>query len=109
MNKISSRHKMLLSRIKDTVESVAPGSEVILYGSVARGEETEDSDIDLLIVVDKDRLTLQEEWAITDPLFEMSTWELIPISPHVYTRKDWYGRPFRSPFMINVMNEGIRL
>lgn len=106
---MNKKHQDLLSRIKKEVDRVVPGAEIILYGSVARGEETEDSDIDLLIVVDKDRLTLQDQWAITDPLFEMSAWELVPISPHVYTRKEWYGRPFQSPFMINVMNEGIRL
>ena len=30
-------------------------------------------------------------------------------SPLVYTRKQWYDRLFRTPFFINVMNEGVRL
>lgn len=29
MEKVSSRHYLLLSRIKDTVESVVPGAEVL--------------------------------------------------------------------------------
>lgn len=103
------RYRSLLPRIKAAIERVAPDAEIIFYGSVARGEETEDSDIDVLIIVDRDNLSTTEQWAITDPLYEMSTWELIPISPRVYTRNQWYGRPFRSPYMINVMNEGISL
>lgn len=103
------RYQKILPRIKETIEKVTPDAEIILYGSVARGEETENSDIDILIVVNKDQLSLAEQWAITDPLYEMGVWELILISPHVYTRNQWYGRPFRTPYMINIMNEGIRL
>lgn len=106
---MSLRHQSLLPRIKATIKRVVPDAEIIIYGSVARGEENEDSDIDVLIVVDREHFSLAEQWAITDPLYEMSAWELIPISAHVYTRNQWYGRPFRSPFMINVMNEGVRL
>ncbi len=102
-------HRNLLPRIKDVVERVAPGAEIIVYGSVARGEETEESDIDLVILIDEEYLSPKRQWDITEPLYQISTWELIPISPHVYTRKEWYGRPFRSPYMINVMNEGIKL
>ena len=100
-----------LEQIKRSLKETAPDAEVILYGSEARGDARPDSDIDLLIIVDKEQLTYAETSKITDPLYEL---ELqgdcsVFISPLVYTRQQWYGRPFRTPFYINVMNEGIRI
>jgi predicted nucleotidyltransferase len=81
--------KQYIEQIKTVMKQVAPEAEVILYGSAARGESRPDSDIDLLILIDKDDLTYNEIVAITDPLYEL---ELqgdcsIFISPKVYTRK----------------------
>jgi predicted nucleotidyltransferase len=100
-----------IGQIKNILHRILPNAEVILYGSEARGEAQDDSDIDLLILVDQDYLTYNEITAITTPLYEL---ELqyncrIAISPLVYTRKQWHNRPFRTPFYINVMNEGVRL
>jgi predicted nucleotidyltransferase len=100
-----------IEQIKSVINKVAPASEVILYGSEARGEAQEDSDIDLLILVDKDKLSYQEIVDITGPLYDLELQNncSVSISPLVYTRKQWHERPFRTPFYINVMNEGIRL
>ncbi len=105
----SLKQYQLLPRLKMAIEQVVPDAEIIVYGSVARGDATEESDIDLLIIVDRERLSFSEETAITYPLYDIDLEEQVTISPRVYTRKAWYGRPFRTPFYVNVMKEGIRL
>ena len=39
--------------IKNTIHKFLPGAKVLLFGSKIRGEETLDSDIDLLVVTDE--------------------------------------------------------
>jgi uncharacterized protein len=46
--------------IKRTVKELSPGAELILYGSEARGESGPDSDIDVLILVDKESLSFKD-------------------------------------------------
>lgn len=103
------KQRDILSEIKTTIEQVAPGSEVILFGSVARGDEQEDSDIDILIIVNKDDMGWREKDRIKEPLIDLEIRSGISIGPIVRTRKEWENPPYMSPFIINVLNEGIRL
>ena len=48
---------LILERIKNSVKETAPDATLILYGSYARGDEREDSDIDLLVLVSEEKLT----------------------------------------------------
>src|SRR4030042_4015725 len=42
----------LLQRCKKAIRTVVPDADVILYGSRARGDAAEDSDYDILVLVD---------------------------------------------------------
>jgi predicted nucleotidyltransferase len=99
----------ILSSIKMTVKSIDPTATVILYGSYARGDNNKDSDIDLLILVDKPRLTPEESKNIKYPLYEIEFETGQIISPLVLTRKDWETRHRITPFYENVTREGIAL
>lgn len=99
----------IIENIRAILKRVAPDAETILYGSEARGDARADSDVDLLILVDGDSMTLAEEEAITLPLYELELKTGISISPIVMLKKLWENRPFKTPFYINVMNEGIVL
>lgn len=54
-------------------------------------------------------MTMAQEEAITLPLYELELKSGISISPIVLLRKVWENRPFKTPFYVNVMNEGIVL
>jgi predicted nucleotidyltransferase len=61
------------------VERFPEVQAVVLYGSVARGEAHEDSDVDLLAVVSTDADTLR------NPIFDLGQ-ELLADFPHVMTQ-----------------------
>ncbi|MBC8617216.1 nucleotidyltransferase domain-containing protein [Parabacteroides faecis] len=103
------RRSEIVEQIKKTVASIAPTAKTILFGSEARGEARSDSDIDLLILIDGDKITLEQEEAITLPLYELELKTGVIISPIVMLKKIWENRPFKTPFYINVINEGIVL
>lgn len=99
----------IIEQIRQTMRSVAPSAQTILFGSEARGEARTDSDIDLLILLDGERLSLAQEEAVTLPLYELELRTGVSISPIVMPRKQWENRPFKTPFYVNVINEGILL
>lgn len=90
---------------------MAPTAKTILYGSQARNEARSDSDIDLLILLDGEKMTLKDEESITLPLYELELKTGVSISPIVTLKKLWESRPFTPPppFYINVTNEGVVL
>ena len=98
--------KDILSSIKKTVKSIDPTATVILYGSFARGDNDKDSDIDLLILVDKQRLTPQESKKIKYLLYDIEFETGQIISPLVLTREDWETRHKITPFYENVTRDG---
>lgn len=99
----------ILNSIKETVAQVMPaGAKVILFGSQARGDAHEDSDWDILILLDKDKLEEADHDKYSYPLFELG-WRIdAQIHPLLYTLKDWLKRNF-SPFYKNVEQDGIEL
>lgn len=99
----------ILLAIKSSVKSVDPDATVILYGSYARGEEEKDSDIDLLILVNKDDLTREDKKRIKYPLYDIEFETGKIISPLVISKNDWEIRHRITPFFENVTREGIPL
>lgn len=104
-----STKDQILQRIKKSLVSTAPNAVLVLYGSYARGTNTEESDIDLLILIDKDKISWPEEKQITYPLYDIEFETGTRISPVVLSKKDWESRHKITPFYKNVAREGIVL
>ena len=79
----------ILERIKQLAIAVLPqGSSLWLYGSRARGDESQSSDWDLLILLDKSKIT-SEDYDLAYFFRELG-WNLnATISPHIYSKKQW--------------------
>lgn len=101
--------KDLVNRLKYMIKSIAPDSQTILYGSEARGESKQNSDIDILILVDKDALSPVEEDVITAPIYDLEIETGTIISPIVMTRAAWDAAKRTTMFYYNVMKDGVLL
>ena len=99
----------ILLKIKDLVKSSDPDAIVILYGSFARGEQHKSSDIDLLILLNKEKISYIDEKNIKYPLYDLEFDTGQIISPLVLTKTEWESIHRITPFYENIKNEGIIL
>ncbi|MFM9839347.1 MAG: nucleotidyltransferase domain-containing protein [Cyclobacteriaceae bacterium] len=101
-----TKQQNILDRIKSIVLDKNPAAKVYLYGSRARGTMRPDSDWDLLILLNTDKITDELERSVTSPLYDLEFEIGEVISPMVYAAKEWYSKHSITPFYANIMKEG---
>lgn len=95
--------------IKQNVLEVDNTAQVWLYGSRARGEAKEDSDWDVLVLSQKDKLTFKEEEKFMDHICELMVKTGQAIQLFAYGTKDWHTSHSITPFYRNVQSEAVLL
>lgn len=99
----------IIASIKQMAESILPsGTRAILFGSRARGDNSSDSDWDLLIIIDKTSLDSNDHDRFCYPFWELGWKMKTMIHPLMYTSSDWEKRS-GTDFFDNVNSDGIRL
>ena len=92
-----------LELAKEFATSLKDVEKIILFGSVARGEDTEDSDVDVMII-SSDKLKTKENVSgkVTDILFDTGTY----ISAKVISPQE-FERLKNTHFIAQIMKDGV--
>ena len=102
----SHANKILESIKQALTEHLPKGGKALLFGSQARGDARIDSDWDILIILDKEKLEPEDYDKVSFPL-TMLGWDLgARINPIMYTMKEWAASCI-TPFYKNVEQEPI--
>lgn len=80
--------------------------QIILFGSVARGDDVEESDIDILIVIHNDNPNFES--LVDKKVVEFILEKEEVISPHVMT-VEHFNKTKEYSFLQNVMIDGLRI
>jgi predicted nucleotidyltransferase len=102
-------HNQILKQIKSAVKATEPAATIVLYGSYARGDNKINSDIDVLILIDKDKITSADARRVAYPLYDIEFETGKIISPLILSRKSWETKHRITPFYKNVQKEGVVL
>ena len=87
---MSHKEEHILSQLKAKArEVIPPGAHAYLYGSRARGDYREDSDWDILILVNKPRAEMTDFDELSYPLTELGWDYNISVIPVVYGQDEW--------------------
>jgi predicted nucleotidyltransferase len=97
----------ILKEFREEVENLYENrlKSIILYGSWARGDATEDSDIDLLIILEGKVIPGKEIDKMIDIITEINLKHGVLISIYPVSEEDY--STINSPLLINVRREGV--
>ena len=109
MKHFNPKDKIIVRKIKEKIFEVNPDAEIYLYGSRARGDIHEESDWDILILLNKDKVSRLDEIPLRDNIFDLELDYEEIISIIALSKKEWFDKHSITPFYENVMKEGIKL
>jgi len=97
----------ILGRFKSLLLKRLSVYKIILFGSRARGESSEYSDMDVLVILNKIDSEADREY-VSDCAWEVGFEHGIVIVPVVYTKEEWENSPERSSLLaMAIEREGV--
>jgi predicted nucleotidyltransferase len=101
-------NQQIFRDIQTLKRQLLPNEKVILFGSQARGDAREDSDWDLLVLLNKEKKNFIEDNDNYGYPFTELGWDYgVAINPIVHTKNEWESHP--SILKYNVEREGIEI
>ena len=101
-------NQQIFKEIQSLKQEILPNEKVILFGSQARGDANKDSDWDLLVLVNANSTTLDDEIKFSYPFAKLGWKYNIDLNVLLYSKNDWNKRNFM-PFYKNVLTDGIEI
>jgi predicted nucleotidyltransferase len=106
---LTSNQYQALTELRQCVGGICAIEQIILYGSVARGEEDAESDLDLLMLTAQP-LSRPMRHEITDVVFEVNLRYGTNISTLVIDRHSWEKGPVSVlPLRDEILKDGVLL
>ncbi len=105
-----AKANQIIQQMSKSVRSLFPESDpvVILFGSYARMEETDESDIDVMYLVDVPRATIAERnWQLGEAAAEVILEYGVVISPIVENKNYFQEHVDVLPFFATIQREGV--
>lgn len=109
-----SQHEVrtIIAQLREKLANIFPQEQfdIILFGSYARNDADNESDIDVMFLVNSSRQTIQEKhWQIGEAAAEVLMDFGIVVSPIVENRAYYHANADLLPFFRNVQREGVRI
>lgn len=104
--------RAIISQLRHRLTAIFPQErfDVILFGSYARNDADDGSDIDVMFLVDSSRQTISERhWQIGEAAAEVLIEHGVVVSPVVENREYYHANADILPFFRNVKHEGVRI
>lgn len=102
----------IISQLSDDMRALFPNEhfDIILFGSYARNDAEDGSDIDVMYLVDTPRQSIAEkQWQIGEAAAELLLEHGIVVSPIVENRNYFRDNVDLLPFYRNIQREGVRV
>lgn len=93
-------------QIKKVVKDTDDSATAILYGSRAKAKARDDSDWDILILLNRPKVSLKDEQLFRHKLYDLELKIGQPISTFVYSLNDWNTKMSHTPLFKNIQREG---
>lgn len=101
------KRNRFFNKIKDSLQHIDSGIDIILFGSRARGDFSKESDWDILILTSVN-LDKNEKRLVRDVIFDIEIEIEEPISTLIYSKEEWEAFAV-TPLYQNIKSEGVLL